>query len=747
MVSRYPPASRNHRASVYVGPDDNVAEDRELNDSRLRRAITYLADEGGDDDPALYIQRVQQIDDGIINQYRDEDYMFDANLYRRLRSMVREVQHDFQAAAQEESSVDFEESDVSMEDLPPQALYRSHSYSELDFADHAQSDPPGSNEDLPVETVMNDGPRRAIGNDNAIEIPSNSEDEEVEWHTPESSESEGHLPEPPPEEIREKRYLYGGPNNTAEKRQVGLAILPFGENFFMQDWESKKIDYDLIESAKKRAGDQNQPIMTNVPYNWVSTALNPRETDSGSRYKLPANAGLRERLRAKQTGSLAEEITKFNQGHIPQEKGKARTLAKRSYVPRIFLKQVINERVAPSANKGASPSTSGSSRSRSAAGSSNTGKTQSTAGKQNKSTDISSRPKTPESSESRTVNHNSPKVGTPTKGSTSKSSGVGNLFGGIIPQQTSKDAPQKARPTTSTSKKAPNEAKSPKTSGNAPSKASKQTGSAVLAKRNAPDSGPIRTWSMRKNPKKNEPTKEDTPSTQRSSSTKPTTTPKKAKDLPPMEPYDTTALFEKYSKDKANRSLKAAPKQKAANAQSVSASKTQVATRGSPASVRAATPLKHPIVKIPAAPRRGPGRPRKNPLPTNPSPVKARASSVAAAAGLPVKQKRTVVADPAYLESASEDDSESYSEEEEDDDPYREYGRSVSATRGKGKAATPATSSKRKVGFAAQEAPPTKRRKGPVSTPKSALKKKGSAAMPKGPLKSAYQLRSRQVGE
>jgi hypothetical protein len=284
-------AAASGEYDIYSTSEDDGLASREFNDSRLRRAISYLADEGGDDDPATYVDRVQQLNDQILKLYRDEGYTYDAHLYRRLRSMVHEIQNDFQQVAMEESSVDFEDSDMDLDPIVPAALYRDQSTDE---------------EYVPPTPKKSATPAAKAGSSKQVRKPA--------------------------PEVREVKYVYGGPNNLAERWHKEFpSILPFGENPFMQEWESEKINYDLAAWEKNRAKDVNPYVETNVPYESVPETYLTDKRESGSRFKLPkvGPAIANKIVEFRKHMNWAKTVDEFNRGGVAKD-----------FVPRIFLKQV-----------------------------------------------------------------------------------------------------------------------------------------------------------------------------------------------------------------------------------------------------------------------------------------------------------------------------------------------------------------------------------------------------------------------
>jgi hypothetical protein len=271
---------------------------REINDRQLAQAISYLAEEGGDDSPATFIDHVGLIDKDLLQQLQQQGRNFDAQLYRRAQAMVREVQLDFEKAAQDDSSsTSSGKSPVleGIEELPErdtpsaaQALYRKG--------------------ETPNEPL--DPPRKRIC----------VAEKEVQ---------------------REQVFQYGGTNNLVESWHKNYpASLPFPETFQMAHWESIKIDFDLSESGKRQKAE-GKIVETNIPFDLPE--LEQYKTlpvhDSGSRFKLPIpSTAVQEEINQLRTlESLAEAVGEFNRSNDEVRKGNYR------YTPRVFLEKLTVE--------------------------------------------------------------------------------------------------------------------------------------------------------------------------------------------------------------------------------------------------------------------------------------------------------------------------------------------------------------------------------------------------------------------
>jgi hypothetical protein len=323
MASSYPGRSAAYTPDLIdlSDPEELFSEDiisiseeeptqRELNDYRLTQAINYLTEEGGDDSPATFIDRVDRIDEALLQQLPQQGRDFDTQLYRRARAMVRGVQREFEEAAQQASSSMLETGE-SEEDLPQyytpsaaQALYRGEEFDE-----------DRSDVDMITESE-----------DNVVAVESQKKKSKLQ-------------PSKGKEEVvdRIRQFHYGGPDNEYEDwHKDFLAALPFPETFQMAHWESIKIDYDLSESAKKEKAS-GKVVETNIPFDLPVLKQYKKLPlyESGSRFKLPVPGETVQNLVVKlgTKEKLADVVHEFNQGDEEAE------LAK-DYVPRMFLEAI-----------------------------------------------------------------------------------------------------------------------------------------------------------------------------------------------------------------------------------------------------------------------------------------------------------------------------------------------------------------------------------------------------------------------
>lgn len=269
---------------------EDRSRSRETNDSILRRAIVYVTNEGGSDSPETFADKVQRIDDSIIQGFRRPGRSFDAKLYQHLRKLVQEVQNDHRRITEEKSASD--PNDANIEELhAPDALYRT------------------------IEDA--DSPQSPVRRNTRFSSPTSSQLREAK--------------------VRKTQFLYGGPNNEPEEwHDVVPADFVFGEGPKMEKWESMKVRQDLTRSAKGSASNSGAST-SKLPYLALANHFARKDQyDSGSSFKLPSIADNAWDQMKRVTGSLpfwkvAEE---FNRG------GVVRQHLEKDYAPRIFLPQV-----------------------------------------------------------------------------------------------------------------------------------------------------------------------------------------------------------------------------------------------------------------------------------------------------------------------------------------------------------------------------------------------------------------------
>ena len=293
MASRYNPPAASRVPDLIELSDsdelDSVSEgeptQQNANDLRLAQAVNYLQQEGGDDSPATFINRVNRIDDALLQLLPQQGRNYDQELYREVHGMVRNIQREYRIAAEVDSTpIESEE----------EALYREE-----------ESPTP-----LPRPT-----PRPALPKTKALASRRPGEEEDVE---------------------REREFKYGGPHNELEYWHKDFpASLPFPETLLMAHWESLKIDYDLARS------NQDTIVETIVPFDHAHLKpyfeLSPYE--SGSRFKLPqVNFDTQRSIQKYGIPAQARKIIEnFNAGQDRKDDSEKKG---KDYAPRVFLDKV-----------------------------------------------------------------------------------------------------------------------------------------------------------------------------------------------------------------------------------------------------------------------------------------------------------------------------------------------------------------------------------------------------------------------
>lgn len=331
----------------YRYSDDDIQEEdiqmEEENDRRLRQAINYLKNHGGPDSFELYRDRVNRINDLIINRYVDEGRLFDVDMYRELRRMVDSQLEAFNRSTENVIEVSSDESLDSLSSGDPDvqmsgALYRD------DADDPATPErSPRRRASLTPSPPPAPRPRsrfwKASGKDLGPPLPRPSFREE-----------------PPTAEIGSIQWRYGGPRNTAEDWKRNFPpILPFGESLSIREMESRQINYDLAMGpfATPEQAMAKRPDMYENPNKEGSY-------DTGARFKLLRNTETRrevERVLGDGMSFLRSVVREFN------DAGGKGIQVKKDYAPRVFLETVhVPRRNAPrrpSTGLGPSPAGSG----------------------------------------------------------------------------------------------------------------------------------------------------------------------------------------------------------------------------------------------------------------------------------------------------------------------------------------------------------------------------------------------------
>jgi hypothetical protein len=276
---------------VYSISDDEPTQE-DLNNRRLSQAVNYLNEEGGEDSAETYMDRVGRIHDALLQQLPRQGNAFDQKLYRQVRALVQQAQHDFEDAAADEPMLMDSEDELPQYYTPTaaeDALYRA------DDSSLPSTPTPAAGSSMPSSPPRALAPRRSKSKDN------------VE---------------------REREFKYGGPKNEVEIWHKDFpASLPFPETLKMAHWESLKIDYDLSCSKESTI------VETDIPFEhwqlWQYKHLHQYE--SGSLFKLPA-VNEEDQIAISKIGSLEKSLDAFNSSDQSERLTK-------DYAPRISLEK------------------------------------------------------------------------------------------------------------------------------------------------------------------------------------------------------------------------------------------------------------------------------------------------------------------------------------------------------------------------------------------------------------------------
>ncbi|EMD89923.1 hypothetical protein COCC4DRAFT_124738 [Bipolaris maydis ATCC 48331] len=285
------PSSPTQTASM---SDSEEPSSKEIN-RRLAQALDYLDDQGSDDSPRIYMERVARINDYLVQQLPQQEVNFDNALYQHLRDTVRQEQEAYNAVRQSARTV------------------------------------PNNKESL-VGSGSDVSPGKHSGYHSAsVAHALHREDEQI-YDPAAGSLRKGHKTQ---EMVQTRRtFKYGGLSSDAEVWHRNFpAILPFPETHQLAHWESLKIAFDLDESVKKQKAE-GDVVETNVSFDHpaLDQYKNLELYESGSRFKLPTPPKeIEEEIRRLCTvDQIAKAVDEFNTGEDEDESGK-------KYAPRIFL--------------------------------------------------------------------------------------------------------------------------------------------------------------------------------------------------------------------------------------------------------------------------------------------------------------------------------------------------------------------------------------------------------------------------
>lgn len=312
------PATRGSDLRSYaLNPDDSYSDssseggatDRQTNDVRLQQAINYVSEQGGNDSPATFIDRVIRIDEALIRELPLKNPgKFDKKLHNVLQKLVEGIQREYQEAMEAASPLSEIEDALPEYDTPgaTEALHRISSVVSLGSSAF-EAPPRRPKPKFPVGRMTLKG---TLGN----EKPRTSADV-VEL---------------------EHQFKYGGPDNEIENWYRNMpASLPFPETLQMEHWESLKIDFDLSEYGKNLKSE-GKFVETNIPFNHpaLDQYKNLDHLESGSKFKLPV-IDQHDYDKIKLLGNrsrLEKVVNAFNTGDREEE-------LKKDYAPRLLLDQ------------------------------------------------------------------------------------------------------------------------------------------------------------------------------------------------------------------------------------------------------------------------------------------------------------------------------------------------------------------------------------------------------------------------
>lgn len=275
---------------IYSVSDDDTSQ-KDANDRRLAHAINYLQHEGGNDSYFTYMDRVDRIDETLLNQLPNQGPTFSRELYQHLRALVIGVRCDFENAAEQES-LDMESEDKFAHIDSPmafeeEALYRG---------------------DSPSSTPTPAPSKRRTSN--ALTPRSPVSDEKVE---------------------RVRSFKYGGDREIENWYGDYPASLPFPETLMMAHWESMKIDFDINRPEDAATAETIVPLEVPQIQQYFELPL----YESGSRFKLPTVSD-EDKVAVNKLGTqmdLEKVVNKFFERD--QTNG-----GKKDYVPRLFLENL-----------------------------------------------------------------------------------------------------------------------------------------------------------------------------------------------------------------------------------------------------------------------------------------------------------------------------------------------------------------------------------------------------------------------
>lgn len=214
--------------------DAEELPNREEIDGMLRQAHRYVITEGGNDSRSTFMQRINRINQDLIQEISLHGYECDSKLYRHVKQKIDHVLREF-------------------EDIPDE-----------DY-DHDE-----------VSTLLERELEESVSSTGSSPV------------TPGRSPTAHPIARNDSENSLQRTYLYGGPHNYPEiVYKTAPASLPFPETFRMADWESLRIHWDLATTGNL---ENTNPVTSNgIAFNDPRLAHHDRlgQFESGSRFRLP----------------------------------------------------------------------------------------------------------------------------------------------------------------------------------------------------------------------------------------------------------------------------------------------------------------------------------------------------------------------------------------------------------------------------------------------------------------------------
>jgi hypothetical protein len=253
MAHRYniPATGRTDDGDLYSSDDE--PEQIGPYDRQLEKALRYLQQQGGEDSPPTFMDRVNRINETLLTQLPRQGHAFNTRLYQQVRALVVQYKRDFNNAVNgslTQLEADERWSEGSTPTTSREALYRGDSES------------PSPTREPPAPATA---PREA-----SHEVPARRYLGPIDDNVP-----------------RTHRFTYGGPRNELEEWAREMpAVFPFGETLMMSHWEGLKVSYDL---ARGPLAPDSGVVDTHVPlsHTQLQPYLKLSQYESGSPYKLP----------------------------------------------------------------------------------------------------------------------------------------------------------------------------------------------------------------------------------------------------------------------------------------------------------------------------------------------------------------------------------------------------------------------------------------------------------------------------